>query len=239
MPPGPELAAADTLALTGPASLDSIAASAPVESAGVVTVPRSARTPRTLPRQGRYDQPRWVMLRSLVVPGWGQVHNRAWLKAILVAAGDGAMRVKVIQDERRLRRLNGDANARLGDLTAAAGDTTAAGIAYRTLLNDPMADPDALAAAQAAYAAANVRLNSVAGSYNNVVNAYNALLGSSLNRRWLLGGVVLYALVDAYVDAHFRNFDVDFQIDPALPGGTPTPGSTPKPGMRLQLRWSF
>jgi hypothetical protein len=230
---GPDSLAAAPDTLAGPVPFDSLGTLAAPDSAGVVTVPRAARVPRTLPKQARFDQPRWVMARSLIVPGWGQVHNRAWLKAILVAAGDGAMRVKVIQDERRLRRLNGDANARLGDLSAAAGDTAATGAAYRALLNDPMADPDALAAAQAAYAAANVRLNSAAGSYNSVVNAYNALLESSLNRRWLLGGVVLYALIDAW------NFDVDFEIDPALPGGTPSPGSNPKPGMRLMLRWTF
>jgi hypothetical protein len=46
--------------------------------------------------------------------------------------------------------------------------------------------------------------------------------------------VIVYAMVDAYVDAHFRNFDVDFETDPALPGGAPA-----EAGGRLLLRWRF
>src|SRR5437016_4259211 len=33
------------------------------------------------------DQPRMVMLRSLVLPGWGQLYNRAYFKAGLVVTG--------------------------------------------------------------------------------------------------------------------------------------------------------
>jgi hypothetical protein len=40
-------------------------------------------------------------------------------------------------------------------------------------------------------------------------------------------------VIDAYVDAHFRRFDIDFQFDPALPGGAPAPGA------RLSLRWAW
>ena len=31
--------------------------------------------------------------------------------------------------------------------------------------------------------------------------------------------LVVYSLVDAYVDAHFRNFKIEFETDPALPQG--------------------
>src|SRR5262245_4436867 len=41
--------------------------------AAITDTTAAARTPW-------YDQPRWVMARSLVVPGWGQVHNHAWWK---------------------------------------------------------------------------------------------------------------------------------------------------------------
>jgi uncharacterized protein DUF5683 len=180
---------------------------------------------------GRFDQPRWVMLRSLLIPGWGQAHNHAWVKGALLAAGDGSLRVRWIHDERRLSRLNRDANARLGDLTAAAVDTAAAGAEYRAALAS--GDPQRISAAQDALLSANLRLAGVSDAYNNVVNTYNALLQSSINRRWLVGGVIVYALLDAYVDAHLRNFDIDFQIDPALPGGTQSPGG------RVRLRWSF
>ena len=202
----------------------------PAERESLATSP-PPRARRTLPTSGRFDQPRWVMLRSLLVPGWGQVHNRAWIKAILVAAGDGALRVRFFRDERRLNGLNRDAAGRLGDLNAAIGDTTTAGTEYRDALLS--GDQQRIDAAQAALNAANLRLNAASGAYNTVVSAYNALLETSINRRWLVGGVVLYALIDAYVDAHFKNFDVNLQFDPALPGGTGTPGA------RLQIRWAF
>src|SRR5262245_52871061 len=92
--------------------------SAPDTSAGVITIqasrdsvygPPAPRPRRTLRRLGRFDQPRWVMLRSLLVPGWGQVHNHAWVKAALLAAGDGSLRVRALRDERRLSDLNGQA----------------------------------------------------------------------------------------------------------------------------------
>ena len=202
---------------------------AAVREAAIVTTPPRAR--RTLPTPGRFDQPRWVMLRSLLVPGWGQVHNRAWIKAALVVAGDGALRARFFRDERRLRGLNRDAAGRLGDLNGAIGDTTAAGAEYRAAVLS--GDPQRIDAAQAAVTSANLRLNAASGAYNTVVSAYNALLETSINRRWLVGGVVLYALIDAYVDAHFKNFDVNLQFDPALPGGTGAPGA------RLQIRWAF
>jgi hypothetical protein len=53
-------------------------------------------------------------------------------------------------------------------------------------------------------------------------------------RQWLLGGVIVYALLDAYVDAHFRGFDVDFESDPALPGDA---GGASR--VRASLRWAF
>ena len=34
---------------------------------------------------GPFDAPTWVALRSLVIPGWGQAKNGAWLKALFVA----------------------------------------------------------------------------------------------------------------------------------------------------------
>jgi hypothetical protein len=62
--------------------------------------------------------------------------------------------------------------------------------------------------------------------------------------QWLLGGMLAYALIDAYVDAHFRTFDIDFRNDPALPrdeSPEPAPGGGrhDATGARLSLRWHF
>jgi hypothetical protein len=66
------------------------------------------------------------------------------------------------------------------------------------------------------------------------VVAYNDRQSALVGRQWLLGGVLVYAMVDAYVDAHFRHFDFEFKHDPALPEGVPV-----RPEARLSFRWSF
>ncbi len=148
------------------------------------------------------EQPRFVMARSLVVPGWGQAHNRAWFKAALVAGVEGVLGAQVVGDQRALRRLE-----------------------------------DRLAAQQRA---------GDAPGYAQTANEYNARLDAAVGRQWLLAGTITLALVDAYVDAHFRGFDVEFQNDPALPEGvppevTPVSGRAPRGGLsaRLALRWEF
>ncbi len=154
------------------------------------------------PRPPWHEQPRFVMLRTLVLPGWGQWHNRSYFKAVGVAAGSGALGVAVLGDRRELERLQREANA-----AAAAGD-------------------------QARYAAA--------------VSGYNARLDQYVGRQWLFGAVLVYALIDAYVDAHFRNFDVEFRTDPALPQGLPDEPAAPRKGSRsggsaarAAIRWRF
>src|SRR5262245_56939566 len=62
----------------------------------VVDLPRNTptrtRTPQNDPRlRPTFQQPRWVMMRSLVVPGWGQFYNKAWLKGIAIAGGEAAL----------------------------------------------------------------------------------------------------------------------------------------------------
>ncbi|MGH7731657.1 MAG: hypothetical protein ACRENJ_10460 [Candidatus Eiseniibacteriota bacterium] len=209
-------------------SLGSVAGPAERES---VSVAPPLRPRRTLPQPGRFDQPRWVMMRSLLVPGWGQAHNGSWIKAVLLAVGDGALRVRFVRDERQLRNIGRQADRRQGDLVAAIGDTVTAWAELQAA-RDSM-DADRIAAAEADRLAKLMLFQQASISYNDIVPLYNVLLDRTINRRWLLGGVVLYALIDAYVDAHFKNFDVNLDFDPALPGGTGFPGG------RLQIRWAF
>jgi hypothetical protein len=140
--------------------------------------------------RGRFDAPRWVMLRSLVVPGWGQLHNGSWLKALLLGSGEVALIVGIVQD-----------NESLGGLKAAAD---------------------------------RARVESDDATYNAAVQAYNDRLDRMTSREWLLGGVMVYALADAFVDAHFRDFKIEFEYDPALPRGTSGAG-----GARLAVGWAF
>ena len=70
-------------------------------------------------------------------------------------------------------------------------------------------------------------------AYDFAVTAYNQRFDASVSRRWLLGAAIAYAVVDAYVDAHFVEFGVQFDRDPALPGGR-------RPaGLRLGIRRSW
>jgi len=140
--------------------------------------------------RSRFDQPRWVMARSLLIPGWGQLYNHSWIKAIGVAAGEGWMVARLIDDRRTLDRLNQQAAA-----ARAAGDQEL----------------------EAVY-----------------VDAYNSRLNRFTSNQWVLGGVVAFALLDAYIDAHFRGFGVEFEGDPALPKGQPAGGK-----LRLSMRRAF
>ncbi len=145
------------------------------------------------------------MARSLVIPAWGQVHNRSWLKAVLVAGAEGWLGVRIVQDQRALDDM-------LREIDAVRADTTQATLSARRARE------------------------------TELVNRYNARLDQRLGRQWLLGGAIAYAMVDAYVDAHFRGFDLEFQHDPALPPGTSPASSADRAGrfgLRVALRRDF
>src|SRR6185436_8766217 len=113
--------------------------------------------------------PRWVMLRSLVIPGWGQATNGAWLKAAGIAAGEVTLIARVVNDQQALSDLEADI--------------------------------------QAAREAGDLEQETVA------VAAYNDRLDASIRRQWFLGALIAYSLADAYVDAHFRHFKIEFERD--------------------------
>ena len=185
----------------------------PPASAGsrveVVGAGPSAAKGDTLRKRPWHEQPRFVMARSLVVPGWGQAHNHAWLKAVLVAGAEGYLGVRIVGDQRALDGLLGD----IDGVRMQRADTTLS-LVERTRLE---------------------------GVENDLVNRYNTRLDQRLGRQWLLGAALAYALVDAFVDANFRGFDVEFKHDPALPGGPASlpGGSGGEVGVRLLLRRHF
>jgi hypothetical protein len=180
----------------GPAGVMPPAASAPQ---GETTAVGRVTGPPRHSLEG-FNAPRWVMARSLIVPGWGQLHNGSWIKAIGVATVEGVLISRMIEDNRALDGINQDiADAR------AAGDAAAEAVA---------------------------------------VEQYNSRLDQLTRRQWLFGAALIYALLDAYIDAHFRDFDIEFKTDPALPGGVPPSGKKQTGLMtvgetRLALRWSF
>jgi hypothetical protein len=136
---------------------------------------------------GRWDAPRYVMMRSAILPGWGQFHNHAWVKGLAIAGGEIALISGIVDDNRHLDHLS-----KAIDDAQAAGDEAA---------------------------------------YNAAVNAYNNTLSQSTNQKWWLGGLIAYALADAYVDAHFARFNVEF--------GTGKDKKTKKLTSQLRVGWSF
>lgn len=157
----------------------------------------AARARRRANRLG--EQPRMIMLRSLLVPGWGQLHNHAWIKAAGVAGAEGWLVRSILRDRDALDGLKREVDAAQGR-------------------NDEAA-------------------------YIDAANRYNSKLDGYVGGQWLLGGLLTYALVDAYVDAHFRNFEIEFRTDPALPReAAPEDARGASGGLsrsRLSLRWHF
>jgi hypothetical protein len=202
----PEIAAADSSPTTSADSVasakpDSAAAPAPLLrpqhlTEGPVGLPVEATV--TAPRKrSRFEQPKWVMARSLVIPGWGQLHNGSWPKAIGVAAGEVGLVYRLIDDRKELDRLEQEVtNARN---------------------------------------AGNEELEFA------LVDTYNSRLDGYVSRQWLLGALVVFALLDAYIGAHFRGFNVEFEGDPALPPGESGSGGSKNMvgGLRISLRRAF
>jgi hypothetical protein len=139
------------------------------------------------------------MMRSLLVPGWGQAYNHAWYKAGAVAAGEVWLGVLIAQDQKAL-----------DDLTQQIDQ---------------------------------LRADSLFEQANVKVNEYNDQLDQRIAKTWLFAAILTYAMVDAYVDAHFRGFELEFKHDPALPAGPPPAGTTGGAGggggYRMGLRWHF
>jgi len=158
----------------------------PSDSAAVVDIGHQKRV--APPPLSGFDKPRWVMLRSLLVPGWGQLHNRAYFKAVFVAGEEVYLVARLAEDSRELNRLRAEAEA--------------AAQANQGLLNEQL------------------------------VEAHNRLLDRYVARQWFLAALMAFSLADAYVDAHFKYFKLEFQNDPSLPG-------TVESEARLFLRWSF
>ncbi len=149
---------------------------------------RARRVPP--PRLTGWNTPSLVMLRSLVFPGGGQIHNRAWLKAGAIGGGEALLVARIVQDKRALN----DLNERI-DAARAAHDTALE--------------------------------QSLVGDYNSRSDQY-------VGRQWWLGALLAYSLLDAYIDAHFRNFRVDLTDDPALP-----PEDRGAAGLRLSWQERF
>ncbi|RYZ95870.1 MAG: hypothetical protein EOP47_24955 [Sphingobacteriaceae bacterium] len=62
------------------------------------------------------------MIRSLIVPGWGQVYNRRWWKVPVIYAGIGLLGSAVIFNQQRYNEMLAIANHRKFDTAPKPGD---------------------------------------------------------------------------------------------------------------------
>src|SRR5436190_477129 len=95
--------------------LDSLVTPLPaaVDTAGkLVNVGSVRRIPAATPdtTHHAYGEPRYVMFRSMLVPGWGQLYNGSWIKATLFVGIEGALITQIVQDEQHLNQLPETAN---------------------------------------------------------------------------------------------------------------------------------
>ncbi len=136
-----------------------------------------AATDTTRVRKRPHKSPRGAMLRSLALPGWGQLYNRQPIKAGLVIAAQGTLIGLRFYYNARAARFSDDPARR---------------------------------------------------------NLY-------LDRRnlmyWLMGGVALLSMVDAYIDAHLFNFDTGPDLALRL-GPTPAAGAQSIP-LGITFRATF
>jgi len=130
------------------APVDSSAVGTPrVQAADTLAAGREAKKPF-------FKSPTGIMFRSLLIPGWGQATNHAWVKAVLVACAETALAVSVIQDTHELQTLDSS------------------------------------------------------------TPQYATIYDHRQRNTWWLGGVVFLSMVDAYVDAHLKGFDVQLGPEP-------------------------
>jgi hypothetical protein len=64
--------------------------------------PAPADSGRAGSRHGTFDASGWVMLRSGLIPGWGQAHNGRWLKALAVAGIEAALIERLVFEQGRV-----------------------------------------------------------------------------------------------------------------------------------------
>jgi hypothetical protein len=93
----PDSSAAETLYVAPPPPADSAAAGGPA-----APLAGGAATPGV----GFFHSPTGIMLRSLVVPGWGQATNGSWIKAGVAVVGEGLLIASIVRDTGRLKDLS-------------------------------------------------------------------------------------------------------------------------------------
>jgi hypothetical protein len=161
--------------------------------------------------------PRKALRRALVLPGWGQVYNRQYLKLPLVYAGLVGLGYRVARANRNYRTYQDAAIYAQALEDDVPGDdlvpNPALQDAYESVLRDVGASPGT-----------GVRPSLIRSERDGFRRRRDLAI---------IGTGVFYALsvIDAFVSAHLLAFDVGEDLSmQVLPGATPPPPGVPALG---------
>jgi len=150
----------------------------------------------------KVHSPRTATLRSLMVPGWGQVYNKKYWKVPIVYAGIGVPAYLFFYNRSWYQRTR---------------------YALSVVVNEDTDDPEAMAKVHPDLLALVDR--KAQGSLIDYRNEFRRDMDYSILFTILMWGL---NVVDATVDAHLKDFDVSedlsLKIKPSMPQGTSAPG---------------
>lgn len=132
--------------------------------------------------------PTGALLRSVVFPGWGQFYNRSYVKAGVVAVGEGLLIYY------------------LGKNWIKAADSETA---FRNTFSDY---------SQGSFLPLDSRLDHRDTNYwdaqrSRSFDTWRKYVDERNKYMWMLAGSVLLSMFDAYVDAHLMPFDAEMNED--------------------------
>ncbi len=132
--------------------------------------------------------PTGALLRSIAFPGWGQLYNRKYIKAGIIAIGEGLLIYYMEKNRERANHYQA---------------------AFERTLQKPLAissipsDTDVIALDESALLTLRSQTFSKWQKYTDERNKY----------MWFLAAAIFLSMFDAYVDAHLMPFDREMSED--------------------------
>lgn len=155
----------------------------------------------------KVHSPRKATMRSLIIPGWGQVYNKKYWKVPLVYAGIGIPAYLYFYNKSWYNRTR---------------------YALSVVVNEQTEDPDAMAKV---HPDLRVLVDAkLQGSLTNYRNEFRKDMDYSILFTILMWGL---NVVDATVDGHLKDFDVSDELSLRLKPSVQSGYYMPAPGLSL------
>ena len=165
----------------------------------------------------RRPSPRSAMMKSLIIPGWGQLSVHAYARGAFFIAAQGSSWYMLVKSHSRLN----DAKDTRAESVAFTSDTLLARMAQDSILRKQLEDPIAF----------DARVQQ-----DTTVTRLNGLVESRDQQRqdWITYTLffTLASAVDAYVAAQLADFPATIDAQPTTTGGVQFRVSTPFPRRR-------